>query len=161
MGISSNAARQDAGQLADDIGSGWQDGPAPDRYAAQYGEEGRVGEGSSVENRYPNSSYEDDLDRGWEGADRTGTTPLNYDAPAYGQPDYGQPSYERKVYGEDLYGQDPYPYDPESPYDPKSQQPPYDEPVEEGPEESSDPDVYEADYRVIVPPSRPLEDDAY
>ena len=81
-----------------------------------------------------NSNYaEEPLDRGWERADA-----------GYEQPSYSRTEYEKKIYGDDLYGVEDTSYEAE--------------PVEEGPEELLDADgVYEADYRVIVPPSRPLD----
>ena len=71
------------------------------------------------------------LDRGWERFDDS-------------RDDYQQ-NYQRKVYGDDLYG---------------VEEPAYDrEPFDEETEELDSDHVYEADYRVIVPPSRSLEED--
>ena len=78
------------------------------------------------------SGYDDGSERGWE--------PDSYDeAP----PD---PAYERRVYRDGLYGEDDF----------------FEEGVyadENRPGEMGPDGVYEADYRVITPPSQPLDDD--
>ncbi len=79
---------------------------------------------------YPAEPYDDDLDRGWENFDDGYNNPALADASASGR---------KQTYGDSLYGQEPPPTD--------------DEYVDEiGPD-----GVYEADYRVIVPPSKPLD----
>ena len=105
----------------------------------------------STDDRY----VDEDLDRGWEKFDdHTDYDESQYASSGYSQ-DYdsrGQDSrgydrtgYQRKVYGDDLYGVEDPAYDQE--------------PFDEGPEELDSDRVYEADYRVIVPPSRSLEED--
>lgn len=88
---------------------------------------------SSYSDRYT----DDDLDQGWDSTDNRPT--------GYIPPSYPEAAYERKTYSDDLYG---------------AEEVSYDDLVEEGPEELIDSDgVYEADYRVIKPPSRPLDTD--
>ncbi|MEL7352280.1 MAG: hypothetical protein AAFN38_12710 [Cyanobacteria bacterium J06560_5] len=173
------AARDSANRLADDIAAGWQgyrsaqspagatgyeedsrysasgyqdsryedaEGYRNQEYAARY-QNDRYGDGQYGDQyggQYGDSQYRDsqysDLDEGWENFD-------NYDDPpprdASGAVD------GKRVYGDSLYGNEedypegPYPEDP-YPEDPES---------EMGPE-----GVYEADYRVIEPPSKPLEE---
>lgn len=81
------------------------------------------------------SGYDDDLDRGWEGFESYDEAP----------PLIEDPAYERRVYQDGLYdaddaGRADYADD--------------NRPGEIGPD-----GVYEADYRVILPPSHPLDDD--
>ena len=89
---------------------------------------------------------DEDLDQGWERFDDyTEYDQSRYPSPDSARDDYGRSGYQRKVYGDDLYGVEDPAYDQE--------------PFDEGPEELDSDQVYEADYRVIVPPSRSLEDD--
>ncbi|MGD1897911.1 MAG: hypothetical protein ACFB16_13265 [Phormidesmis sp.] len=132
-----------AGRLAEDIASGWNN-------------QGQSGQGQSVQgrsderyvDRYESAGYEsagyesyvgdDSLDRGWENFDDYSDPPPDYRSSDYQASD-------RRTYGDSLYGstveggpEGPYPYD--------------DERLNElGPD-----GVYEADYRVIEPPSKPL-----
>lgn len=108
-----------ADQLSDDIGTGWDEGPARPDYPSDYDDSG----------------YDDGLDRGWEGFESYDEAP----------PPLEDPAYERRVYRDGLYDADDVPG--EADYADDRQ------PGEIGPD-----GVYEADYRVIVPPSKPLED---
>ncbi len=82
------------------------------------------------------SSYDDSLDRGWEGFESYDEAP----------PSLEDPAYERRVYRDGLYDADDVPG--RADYEDDNR------PGEIGPD-----GVYEADYRVIVPPSQPLDDD--
>lgn len=146
-GRSTDASAQNVDQLAEDIGSGWSGSSEPpsDRY---------------VRDREGDRYTDDSLDQGWErpndGYDQTDYDQSSYDRSGYARPEYDPPGYnpsayprteyEKKVYGDDLYGVGDTGYEEES--------------VAEGPEELLDSEgVYEADYRVVLPPSRPLETD--
>ncbi len=87
------------------------------------------------DSRY-DTGYDNGLDRGWERFDSYDEAPPPVD-----------PAYERRVYQDGLYGTDEF-FD-EGAYSDQNR------PGETGPD-----GVYEADYRVIVPPSQPLDDDA-
>ncbi|MGB3292493.1 MAG: hypothetical protein WBB01_05775 [Phormidesmis sp.] len=81
--------------------------------------------------------YDDGLDRGWERFDSYDEAP---------PPVTENPAYERRVYQDGLYGADEF----------------FEEPAyadENRPGEIGPDGVYEADYRVIIPPSQPLDDD--
>ena len=153
IGVGTSASTPPAAErLTDDIATGWDEG----RYA--YGD--RYAEGSRV--------YEDDLDSGWEqdyapeGYIPEGYIPEGYIPEGYIPKGYAQErtsaeagadftagnaygasaDSQRRVYRDGLYS-DNY---SEGPYD-------------EGPYEAiEDEEVYEADYRVIVPPSKSLEE---
>ncbi len=142
-----DAPAQNANQLAEDIGSGWSGNnePPSDQY---------------IRDTRDDSYADDSLDQGWErpdasyaqadydrsGYDRSSYARPEYDPPGYDPSAYPRPEYEKKVYGDDLYGVEDADYE--------------EEPIAEGPKELLDSDnVYEADYRVVLPPSRPLETD--
>lgn len=86
--------------------------------------------------RRPN--YDEELDQGWESFDHYD----NYDNPP--------PGYTRRVYSDGLYGADGDTAD----HFEDSQRESDSEPDQIGPD-----GVYEADYRVIAPPTRSLDDD--
>ncbi|MGB7085922.1 MAG: hypothetical protein WBD47_10235, partial [Phormidesmis sp.] len=90
---------------------------------------------SGYDDGYDRSSDRyDELDQGWEDFDREGAPPTDRAG-------------ERRTYGESLYG-----YDDEGPY-------PDELVYETGQVGEIGPDgVYEADYRVIEPPSKPLDE---
>jgi len=101
-----------------------------------------IGEYPYEEGAYAGGPYRDELDSGWEQGYRTEDT-------ASGS--------QRRVYHDGIYSDGDYPEGPYGEaYAEEAYAGPYEEPDEsgEGPEEG----VYEADYRVIVPPSRPLEE---
>lgn len=150
--------RESASRIAGDIAAGWSNQPrtqAPNQQASGYDD----GYGYPSGDRYSDrryagepSGYEptgyDELDQGWENFD-------HYDSPP---PPRGDVE-EKRVYGDSLYGSDsreevyregPYPEEgfPEEGF-----------PEEGFPNELGPDGVYEADYRVIVPPSKPLNDD--
>ncbi|MGC1306656.1 MAG: hypothetical protein WA885_05460, partial [Phormidesmis sp.] len=127
--IKPGGAQSNPDQLTDDIAAGWHE---------QSGRESQANydrpEQYSQQYSEPYAGqYDDGLDQGWEGFDNYDETP-----PA---------GVERRVYRDGLYGDgDRAPY-PEDSYS--------EEPLDEiGPD-----GVYEADYRVIVPPSKALDDD--
>lgn len=112
--------------------------------------------------RHDGDDYDDDLDRGWENFDNYDDPPPLDDGPNEGR-------YETRVYRDGLYSDEPYedgsydgrayddePFNDES-YDDHRPLPDLDPDAENlnkiGPD-----GVYEADYRVIVPPARPLLD---
>lgn len=122
-----------AGRLAEDIASGWNN-PLADG--------GRdASTGGSGDDRYADARY-DGIDRGWENFD-------DYDGDGYGDGYSNEaPSregFEKRTYGDSLYGNDD---------DLDSRAYP-----DEGYSDDLAPDgVYDADYKVIVPPSKPLTD---
>ncbi len=103
---------------------------------------------SPSESRYPQSEvysaepYDDELDRGWENFDEGYDDPALTDSAASGS---------KRTYGDSLYGEEPLLAN------------------DDYPDEIGADGVYEADYKVIVPPSKPLaqpsvedaEDDRY
>ncbi|MEM6448945.1 MAG: hypothetical protein AAF703_01390 [Cyanobacteria bacterium P01_D01_bin.105] len=133
-------------QLTDDIAAGWDETSGDGGY--------------SYENSpYESGTYEDSLDSGWE---------QGY---AQGSADYGPTEGQRRVYRDGIYSDERYSdgrysngnYSgseygddyPEGPYE----QTPYEQPPYETEDSSPEEDgVYEADYRVIVPPFKPLEE---
>ncbi|MGB5914177.1 MAG: hypothetical protein WBG63_04880 [Phormidesmis sp.] len=150
-----------AGRLADDIASGWeaqsnssrQDSSRQDResrdrpdydadynadygpsYAPDYGPERQTD--SYAEDGYAEDSY-DSLDRGWESFDDYSDSPPDISA-------------QKRTYGDSLYGADSTSFDSAS----FNNQAAY--PEESYSEEADSDDVYEAEYRVIEPPSKPL-----
>ena len=150
-GRSPQISPQNADQLTEDIGSGWSGSETPSD--------------QSVREAIDDSYAEDSLDQGWErpnvsyvqsdydryssarsSDDTSGYTRPEYDPPGYDPSAYPRTEYEKKIYGDDLYGVEDTGYEEDL--------------VAEGPEELLDSDgVYEADYRVVIPPSRPLETD--
>ncbi len=145
-GRSPDVSVQNADRLAEDIGSGWSSSEPP--------------LDQSVRGTRDDGYGDDSLDQGWERSEtsyaqidyeessygRSGYARPEYDPPGYDPSAYSRTEYEKKIYGEDLYGVEDTGYEEES--------------MAEGPEELLDlDDVYEADYRVVIPPSRPLETD--
>ena len=122
-----------AGRLAEDIASGWNNQPEGDR-AGSRGDDRHAQE-------YGDARY-DGLDQGWESFDD------------YGDPPPGE-RYDKRTYGDSLYGNDGGLGDgyASEPYasEPYASEPYADDVV--GPD-----GVYDADYKVIVPPSKPLPD---
>jgi len=150
-----------AGRLAEDIATGWGNQQNQGNAANSNPEI----EGYGSEHYYADDSYysgnrsdgydsalPDNLDRGWENLDDYKQGPRPKIAP-------GEPIPQKRTYGDSLYSERPYADDEtyEGPYEEGAyEEGPYEEePYEEGPEEG----VYEADYRVIVPPSKPLDSD--
>lgn len=143
------SAGTNVGRIADDIASGWNKQNQTDRSPAPQSEQ------------YPSEqSYsEDELDRGWENFDD------GYDAPSAGS-SYSDNTYSsnvqsgraysgsaqpgsKRTYGDSLYGEEAI--TAEDGYD--------NYPMPEQAVDEIGPDgVYEADYRVIVPPSKPLDE---
>ncbi len=125
---------QSSGQMADDIAAGWDENSAQaDRDGAHsyYSSDSYRADGYDLEGY--EEGYEDDLDSGWENSDSYGSSP-----PAMGSQERPQ----KRVYNDGLYGD-------EGPYlDADSD------------EEIGSDGVYEADYRVIEPPSKPLDNTA-
>ncbi len=137
-----------------------------DEFAAESGQKQglfdfiRVGAaGNSTRHEQPPAyryNGDDDLDRGWENFD-------NYDdlPPLNAGPSEGR--YETRVYRDGLYSDDPYEdgsydgraYDDE-PYDDQGPLPDLDS-DEQNLNKIGPDGVYEADYRVILPPARPLD----
>ena len=145
MGIGSSAKPRSADQLTEDIAAGWSEsasgyagagGYTSDEYAGAYGDEYASGYA-------PEYSEPDALDSGWDHA-YSQPTDQRTDAGdvAAGATDYSSRVYQDGIYS-DRYDEGPY----ES-----------DEMYEEGPEEGPEEGVFEADYRVIVPPSKPLDE---
>jgi hypothetical protein len=132
------SAQASPDRLADDIATGWNEAVADNRpgyNSAGYGSEDYRSDGYRSDS-YRSDGYalgDDDLDRGWDsdGGAFQGNRPM---PPGSGA---------KRVYSDQggLYGSDPR-NGPNVPY-------PEDDPGT----------VYEADYRVIVPPSRPLDDE--
>lgn len=171
-------AHASASRLASDIAAGWTGHPREQTYQTSgqpdYDSDYGGGYGGD-ENRDYDSGYDldgygrsgnyadtglprgpahpryDDLDQGWENFDHYDTPPLPSDLDerkrVYGDSLYGHDNregvYDERAYPEDDFPEGPYPEDdfPEEPLN------------EMGPD-----GVYEADYRVIVPPSKPLDD---
>lgn len=124
------SAGTNVGRIADDIASGWNTQP-----------EGQRPPASSLESYYA-EPYGDELDQGWE----------NFDNGYDDLPPSGSEPSSRRTYGDSLYRSE----EPRLAEDDYSIEDDYIDPStadEIGPN-----GVYEADYRVIVPPSKPLED---
>jgi len=122
-----------AGKLAEDIASGWNNQPprnAPQNQQAQ----------------------QESLDQGWDAFDDYADPPPQVER----QGEYQGERFEKRTYGDSLYGNDDRlddgyadgQYVDESSY---ADEPYVDEIGPDG--------VYDADYKVIVPPSKPLADD--
>ncbi len=125
-----------------------------------------VADNSTRREQPPAYRYDDDLDRGWENFDDYDDEPPSGEA-------HGS-EYETRVYRDGLYSDDAYedsPYEDGSydgrayddePYDDPGSlsysDPAYSDPDEENLNRIGPDGVYEADYRVIVPPARPLLD---
>jgi len=175
--------RENAARIAGDIAAGWRNQPrtqAPNQQASDYPEgydypQGAGSQAGYGDNRYANpdtgydrASYDeldpsyDELDQGWENFD-------HYDSP----PPPREGVAEKRVYGDSLYGSDSreevyregaYPRSDFSEGDFPEEVFPEEGFPEEGfledpPNEMGPDGVYEADYRVIEPPSKPLDDD--
>ncbi|CAN5618605.1 hypothetical protein BH23CYA1_BH23CYA1_00340 [soil metagenome] len=96
--------------------------------------------GYAEDDRYRRPSYQgdgDELDQGWESFD-------SYDNP----PPPSAPGYTRRVYADGLYGADSDDIADD-----------YADLDRDGVDQMGPDGVYEADYRVIAPPTRPLDDD--
>jgi len=144
-----------AGRLADDIASGWEaqsnpssqdresrdrpDRDRPDRnrpdydagYDPNYDSSYDADYGPNYDPNRQTDSYAEDsydsLDQGWESFDDYSDSPPDISA-------------QKRTYGDSLYGADAASFESEDAY----------------PEEIDSDDVYEAEYRVIEPPSKPL-----
>jgi len=152
------SAGTNVGRIADDIASGWNNSnaanrpPAPqsEQYYADSGhsEPGYADSGYSESGAYRPQPYEDELDRGWENFD-DGYDNLPPNPSAGSVPTEG-----KRTYGDSLYGDDPYRRETTAADD-------YDRDYIDTSQVADEigPDgVYEADYRVIVPPSKPLDE---
>ena len=126
-----------AGRLAEDIASGWNNQNTNQPASRQEPSGNEQGYSSNYDPRYDDARYDnryDDLDQGWE----------NFD-------DYSEPPSDeigqKRTYTESLYDSDDR---RDSGY------------VEEDAiaDEIGPDGVYDADYRVIEPPSKPLENDS-
>ncbi|NJM96888.1 MAG: hypothetical protein HC800_06590 [Phormidesmis sp. RL_2_1] len=150
-------------QMADEIASGW-DGAVSERgrSTAAYGRQDYGPDyddpayGPDYGPEDYDSSYNDELDQGWENFD-------NYDDPP--PPDNlaeeKSTAYEKRIYGDEgLYDEGPYAGNAEQ--DEAYEDEAYRDDAYDGevPLNEVGPDgVYEADYRVIIPPSKPLDED--
>ncbi|MFK8184114.1 MAG: hypothetical protein AB8B99_12130 [Phormidesmis sp.] len=143
-----NPGAPSADRLTDDIATGWDGTPGDASY-----EDGAYGSRPYDDRAYENGPYEEGLDRGWEQdygseANNGAKQPQRrvYRDGIYSDGDYQEGPYEQGAYEQQPYEEGPYapPYEEEGPYETAD---------EIGPE-----GVYEADYRVIEPPSKPLEE---
>jgi len=124
-----------AGRLAEDIASGWNN-PAADGRSD-------VRNDGPVDGRYADNRY-DGLDQGWENFDDYVEPPLPREGAGDGARERTGEGYEKRTYGDSLYG-DADSLDGDYP--------------DEAYADDIGPDgVYDADYKVIVPPSKPLTD---
>ncbi len=152
----------------------YQEGYQDSYNSYDQGDEDSYGRGPSyVDSRdgnYPSSGYQsgyqsegyrpadyDDLDQGWENFDDYVEPPTNNvetERRVYGDSLYGEDSRDGG-YGEDTYREAGYREGDYKEGDYREERFPEDGPNEIGPD-----GVYEADYRVIVPPSKPLDDES-
>lgn len=140
------SAGTNVGRIADDIASGWNNPnqanrPSEAQSEQYYPQPGYSQSGYPQSETYYAKPSDDELDRGWENFDDS------YDNPPAGAAKPGS----RRTYGDSLYGAEEAVPTHDS-YD--------SEYIDADPEvDEIGPDgVYEADYRVIVPPSKPLDE---
>ncbi len=142
------SASTNVGRIADDIASGWNNSNTASRSPASQSEQYSADSSYSDSRAYHPSPYEDELDRGWENFDD------GYDNLPPNPSTGSMRPESRRIYGDSLYGDDPYRREATVADDYDSDYIDTHQPSDEiGPD-----GVYEADYRVIVPPSKPLDE---
>ncbi len=142
------SASTNVGRIADDIASGWNNSNTANRSSAPQSEQYYADSGYSEPRAYHPQPYEDELDRGWENFDD------GYDnLPPNSSAGSVRPE-SKRTYGDSLYGDAPYRREATTAGDYDSDYIDSNQVADEiGPD-----GVYEADYRVIVPPSKPLDE---